>query len=55
MSRIVKFFNFSYSLLDSIKDEIKLVVSGYCQLSSMFYIIIRTQIRLYEFILYELK
>ena len=26
MSRIVKFFNFSYSLLDSIEDEMKLVV-----------------------------
>ena len=27
MSRIVKFFNFSYSLVDSIEDEMKLVVN----------------------------
>ena len=27
MSRVVKFFNFSYSLLDSTEDEIKLVVT----------------------------
>ena len=27
MSYIVKFYNFSYSLLDSIEDEMKLVVT----------------------------
>ena len=27
MSRIVKFFNFSYSLLDLIEDEMKLLVT----------------------------
>ena len=27
MSRIVKFFNLSYSLLDSIEDEMKLMVT----------------------------
>ena len=27
MSRIVKFFNFSYSILASIEDEMKLVVT----------------------------